>query len=410
MTDSRLDIALLIKTDSEWHRNIIQGIAQFAEDHCQWSFTIPVSNEYGEVTLPNDWQGAGVIFRATSQQVVDQIHERGVPAVNVSWLPGDSSTPQVVSDAAACATMVASYFTDKQYENFGYVGFPPWANYRSTIEDQLAAHYAKYGKTLSCFQLAPSATDTMGIHLEELECWLESLQKPSAIAAWSSFVGYQLIIACQNLELDVPRDISIVCIEHDPLWSALAPIPLSNLDQDPRKVGYSAARTLASLLAGESAPTQPQHISPISIVQRMSTEASAVKDPVLRLAINYIYEHAKSGISVKEVVSTMGVSRRSLEAKFRNHLDCSPAVFIRRTQLQLVARLLRTTNMSIVSICKRTGFSYPEVLMRSFKRHYGMTPMQFRSDGKGHSAQRPSSDLDQEGESTDASAKDPCRF
>ncbi len=32
MPDERDNIALLIKTDSEWHRNIIQGIAQFAED------------------------------------------------------------------------------------------------------------------------------------------------------------------------------------------------------------------------------------------------------------------------------------------------------------------------------------------------------------------------------------------
>ena len=175
---------------------------------------------------------------------------------------------------------------------------------------------------------------------------------------------------------------AVLSIEHDPLWSALAPVPISYIDQDPWRVGYTAAKLLHSLIKGNAVPDEPIKINPISIVQRRSTEASAAKDPTLDRALKFIYEQAKSGITVKNVVDHVQVSRRGLEARFRNELDCSPAAFIKRIQLQSVAKLLRTTKLNISAIAQQTGFAYPEVLMRAFKREFGVTPMQFRGAGE----------------------------
>ena len=155
-----------------------------------------------------------------------------------------------------------------------------------------------------------------------------------AITTWSSHVGYKTLIACDMAELEVPRDVSILCIEHDNLWSELAPVPLSNLDQDPTRVGYTAAKTLHAQIQGAGPSEAPGQIAPIAVVQRLSTEATAVNDPILRLALEYIYEHAKDGVTVSELVSILGVSRRSLEGKFKRNLNCTPAAQIRRIQLQ----------------------------------------------------------------------------
>ncbi len=380
--DKRLEIALLIKTDSEWHRRVIQGIAGSSDDADGWTFTVPQSDANGEVQLPSDWDGNGVICRTTSHKLVDQIRSKNVPCVNISWLMNDPTMPQVVSDEAACANLVGSYFLEKQHGNFAYIGPPPWCDYSDTIENQLRSFYTTHGFELCCLEMSPDATETMGVNKDALVEWLGKLEKPVAITVWSSFVGYLVILACQSLNLNIPQDAAIVCIEHDPLWSVLAPVPLSNIDQDPSRVGHTAGKLLQAMINGQPVPKSPILINPISIVERLSSRASAVKDPVLGMAINCIHEHASSGTTVMEVVKKLGISRRTLEEKFKTQLDCSPAVFIRRHQLRAVCRLLRTTNLNISTIAKRTGFAYPEVLMRSFKREYKMTPMQFRKAGR----------------------------
>ena len=179
----------------------------------------------------------------------------------------------------------------------------------------------------------------------------------------------------------VPDDVAILCIEHDHLFSSLAPVPLTNLDQDPWRVGYLAAKLLDKLAQGGVPPKQEIRIPPISVVPRLSTDSTAVNDPELSTAIRFIYDNVKSGIVVQDVVKHVGISRRALETRFRNQLDCSPAAFIRKIQLQLVARLLRTTKLSVSQIAFRAGFEYPEVMMRSFKKEYSLTPMGFRYSG-----------------------------
>ncbi len=375
-----LDIALLVKTDSEWHRGVIQGIASCRTDMENWIFTVPASDSNGEVALPENWDGDGIICRTTSDTLVESIRERGVPVVNISWLNNAPNFPVVASDEAACAQMVGGYFLEKQHANFGYVGPPPWQNYRTTIEDTLRQFVESHGCSLSCCPTSGAAKDTMGVDQEELADWINDLPKPCAITVWSSFVGYLVIVACIQLGFEIPRDVSIVCIEHDPLWSVLAPVPLSNIDQDPTRVGHLAGQLIRSMILDEeTAKPQPILVKPIEIVERLSSKASAVKDPVLGLAIEYIHDKASSGVTVLEVAKMLGISRRTLEEKFKSSLDCPPAAFIRRYQIREVCRLLRSTDLNIATIAKRTGFSYPEVLMRVFRREHKITPTQYRN-------------------------------
>ncbi len=377
-----LEIALLIKTETSWHRNIMMGVAQYAEDHHGWNFTVPPVNAAGEIFPPNDWRGDGIICRVTSQRLEKRITELNVPCVNVSWLKYLSSRiPSVYSDERACASLAGRFLLEKQFENFAYIGFPPWQHYPDTIETTLRAGIKQRGYELHSLQLSTEATESFGVDPARLVRWLEELQKPVGIVVWTSAVGQLVTKTCLENDMAVPQSVAVMCIEHDPLWSSLAPIPLSNIDQDPWRVGFTAAKLLHSMIRGDAPPTEPICIEPISIVQRRSTEASAAKDPVLDMAVKFIYQNAKTGLTVNEVVQHVSVSRRGLESRFRNELNCSPAAFIRRIQLQSVARLLRTTKLSISAIADRTGFAYPEVLMRAFKRDFGVTPMQFRGAG-----------------------------
>ena len=377
-----IEIALLVKTNADWHRSVLMGAAQYSEDMGGWNFTIPPADSNGEVFLPEDWNGDGVICRITSEELEASLLEKDVPAVNISWLScSTGQIPRVNSDQRACSSLAARFLIEKQYENYGYIGFPPWSNYSELIEETFQTELDQHGHRLHRFQLSPRAKRNHGINTNELTRWLVDLPKPVALVVWDSIVGQHVVSTCIANNLDVPGSVAVLCIEHDPLWSALAPVPISNIDQDPWRVGFNAAKLLHQMIRGDQNNATEILIPPISIVQRRSTEASSVKDPILDKAIKYIYDHAKTGITVKDLLDFTEISRRGLETRFKQELNCSPAAFIRRIQLQSVARLLRTTSWTISSIAQRTGFAYPEVLMRAFKREFGVTPMQFRGAG-----------------------------
>lgn len=378
---SKPEVALLIKTETDWHRDVVRGISQYAQVQGGWRFTVPKSNEEGEVFLPPDWSGQGVICRLTSQELLDAIRQREIPAINISWLFQHSDMPKVISDERACARMALEYFVKKQYQNFGYIGFPPWCGYAPTIEQTLHTELDKLDHPLRVFPLSSHLTTSAGIDAERLADWLRDQPKPLAMVVWSSRAGYETLMACELAELDVPADVAMICLEHDLLWSELAPVPLSNLDPDPARVGYRAAQQLHELMLGGESPAEPVRIPPLAVQQRLSSDATSVKDPVLRLALSYIQDHASDGVTVSEVARLLGVSRRFLEIRFRRDLNCTPGAHIRRVQLESVARLLRMTNLPIQVIAQRTGYQHPEVLMRAFKREYALTPMQFRQSG-----------------------------
>ena len=387
-----LDIALLVKTDADWNRNILMGAAQYSADFGGWNLTVPPADNNGEVFLPDNWNGDGIICRITSEPLETSVISKGIPAVNISWLNcATSKIPRVNSDEKGCAKLAARFLKEKQFDHFAYIGFPPWKNYSDRFEETFAEHLGKRGQKLHKFKLT-SQRSSHGIDDASLSQWVQQLPKPVAIAVWDSIVGQILVKNCLAKQIKIPHSVAILCIEHDPLWSALAPIPISNIDQDPWRVGYTAAKVLHHMIKGGDTPKQPVLIDPLSIVQRKSTEASAVKDPILDKAIKYIYGNSKHGITVKDLLDHTGISRRALETKFKHELDCSPAVFIRRIQLQAVAKLLRTTKLTIASIANQTGFAYPEVLMRAFKREFGITPMQFRGAGPAETIGRSSND------------------
>lgn len=379
--NNTFEVALLVSLESDWHRSIVLGVADYAQSVGNWKFVAPGFDTTGKAKLANDWKGDGIICRQTSPELEKQIAALNLPTVNVSWLNDWSlNVARVVSDEAACAKMAAQFYVDKQLQNFAYVGFPPWKNYEPIAERTLRDCFRHAEFHFDVFPMSPEKQMTHGIDLASLKDWLEALPKPNGIIVWSSEIGRFVTQMCMESKIVVPDEVSVLCIEHDPLWSSLAEIPLSNIDQDPWRVGYSAAKTLFRMMRG-GAVEAPILIPPIGISQRQSTNTNALSDSTLKHAITYIKNNIHQGISVNEVANQLDISRRTLESKFKEGLKNTPGAYIRKIQLQMAATLLRRTTLNLSEIAAKTGFSYTEVLMRSFKREYGVTPMQFRGAG-----------------------------
>ena len=58
--------------------------------------------------------------------------------------------------------------------------------------------------------------------------------------------------------LPVPDDLAVLCAEHESVMNSLAPVPMSNIDQSPLRVGREAAALLDRLMSGRRAPHSGQ--------------------------------------------------------------------------------------------------------------------------------------------------------
>jgi LacI family transcriptional regulator len=78
------------------------------------------------------------------------------------------------------------------------------------------------------------------------------------------------------------------------------------------------------------------------------------------------------------VLRHLGLSRATLDRRFRRALDRSPQDEIRAVQLGRARQLLTETDHSMARIAELIGFRHTEYFHYSFKRTYDCTPKQFR--------------------------------
>lgn len=376
----RRKIALLVQTSSDWSRQIIQGIADYATEQGGWDFWIEFRGLQEQLRLPASWSGHGTICRLTDSRIQQSIVKRRLPAVNVSWLGKHTQKiPKVVSDERACAKLAADFYLKKGFRSFGYIGADPTSNYPETILQEFRSHVELAGGV--CFDFPYYELTKEADYQKQqqrLKQWLWELPKPVALLVWSSKIGREVSTVCVNHHLEIPDQVAILSVEHDPLMSALSPVPISGIDQAPHVVGYEAATLLDQIIQGMSAPDEPILIPPLSIVERASTDTLFADDDLVREAIQFIRQHAQEPLQVSDITQQLNVSRRILEHRFQKALHRSPASEIRQEKLKRITNLLQETNLPISQIAVRCGFQHQEAMIRMFGRLTGMSPREYR--------------------------------
>ncbi|RVD69039.1 helix-turn-helix domain-containing protein, partial [Mesorhizobium sp. M4A.F.Ca.ET.029.04.2.1] len=86
--------------------------------------------------------------------------------------------------------------------------------------------------------------------------------------------------------------------------------------------------------------------------------------------------------SIGELAHSLNTSKARLNRAFLADLQSAPAVFWRRIRLLAARELLASRRRSVTEIAYETGFSDTAHFCSSFKKHFSMTPKQFRRIGK----------------------------
>lgn len=384
----RLRIALLVGSSRRYRRDLLRGIAAYARVHGPWSFYHQEQTTGKSVPAwLKNWEGDGIIARIETLKMAEQIHETGLPSVDLLGLHQLEGIPSFDNDPEAVARLAADHLLERGFTHFAHCGLTG-VHY----SDQCAACFEHYlseaGYDVSLFDrpqhpcaVAASTAEVKGLmHEDEIADWIASLPKPLGLMACNDLRAHQVLNACAKHGIAVPDDVAVIGADNDEVLCELSDPPLTSIDPNATGMGYEAAALLDQMIQGETPSAEKKLIKPSGIVVRQSTDVLAIADRTVATAIRFIREHAVTGIGVEDVLAEVRLSRSTLERRFAKYLGRSPKAEILRVQLQHVKQFLSETDYPLVKIARLTGFSHVENMCNFFKTKTGKTPGQYRRE------------------------------
>lgn len=105
---------------------------------------------------------------------------------------------------------------------------------------------------------------------------------------------------------------------------------------------------------------------------------AGARDEVVGSALALMHSKPFHPWSIAELAAEAGASRSVLAERFALYLDESPLAYLTRWRLQLAARLLQTTQRTVLQVASEVGYDSEAAFNRAFKREFGAPPGQFR--------------------------------
>jgi LacI family transcriptional regulator len=376
-------VALIVETSTAYGRAILSGISQYVREYGPW--TVYIEQRSLQDPAPpwlERWAGDGIIARASTPQSARKLAKTGVPTVDLNDQVRGLGLPQIHSDHAAIARLAADHLIDRGFRHFAYFGFPifEWSVRRQEAftNHVLAAghqfHEGLPGRRVHWSHQQASWED----EIEGVAQWVKRLPKPLGIMAGNDIRGIQMLDACRRAGVAVPEEVAVVGVDNEELVCLLAYPPLSSVVPDAYRVGYESAALLDQMMKGHPVTEMLRSIPPVSVATRQSSDVTAIANPCLASAMQFIRESACQGIGVDDVLAHLSVSRSVLQRLFRKELGQTILDAITATRMQRVKQLLAETDLSLNDIADRAGFSYVEYLSTSFRHHTGQSPSSYR--------------------------------
>jgi len=377
------NIAILVQLSRPYDREVLAGIAQFVQSRPNWR--VYIEEEPGD-KVPSfaQWSGDGMIIDLDDSRIAKLVNQFDGPIVGIGTPPLVMRKRLGISTVRTDDEMIAHWAADhligRGLQEFAYCGMRTrgldrWAELRrDAFEHRIRAQ----GYRCAVFSGRLYSPRRWNQMLDQLAGWIERLPKPVGLMACNDVRGRHVFEACRKLELRIPEDVVVVGVDNDELMCELTVPPLSSIAQDAERIGYEAARLLGKHLSKRGQRATHIVVPPKCVVTRGSTDLVAIEDDIVANAVRYIRERATEVIGVPDVVRHVGVSRSTLENRFRERLSRTVHGEILRERIGRARRMMATTDLPQHTIAKRAGFSSVHYMSAVFRREFGQTPGNMR--------------------------------
>jgi LacI family transcriptional regulator len=379
-------IGLLIESSRASGRALLCGIAKWAHHYGPWSFYWePGGLEKGWPNLKT-LNVDGLILRDVDK--LDELADLKIPAVVI----GHSKTEvpnlvNVVTDSSAIGQIGAEHLLNCGFKHFAYCGYGSarpsslmresftWSDFR---RESFERRIRKAGFEVAAYTLLSASAEAWQDERHKIADWLQSLPKPIGLMACNDDCGRQVIEACKLAQLSVPDEVGVLGTDNDEVVCGLSDPSMSSVAINFERAGYETALVLHRALSGKKKAPSKIIVTATHVVSRRSTDFMAVSDAYVSKALQFVRDHARENILVTDISRAAGLSRRSLEIKFRREMECSIHDYVRRVRTEQIVRLLIETDLPVGQIAESLGFSDIQHFARYFRASKEISPLAYR--------------------------------
>jgi len=375
-------VILLIESSRASGRALLKGVADYVNQHEQWSFYWePGGLEKAWPTLRTI--GAdGIILRDVEK--VEEALASGLPAVVIghrqSEIPGMIN---VVTDSEAIGRLGAEHLLHCGFKHFAFCGYSKTSIERTAWSEIRRDFFSQRIREAGFGNPAHHVWSAIPMDWSNerrlMASWLKSLPQPVGLMACNDDCGQRVMDACKLAGLSVPDRVGVIGADNDEVVCGLTDPPLSSVVINFERAGYDAAQALDGLMRRSHGVPRRITVVASHVVARRSTDFVAAEQPHLAKALQFIRDQARGNVSVDEVARAAALARRVLEKRFRNLLGRSILQEIRRVRTEKIARLLVETELSVAQIADMLEFSDAQHIARYFRAGKQVSPRSYRN-------------------------------
>src|SRR5579859_6006342 len=139
--------------------------------------------------------------------------------------------------------------------------------------------------------------------------------------------------------------------------------------------------------AGKCDPTSCRFCA----IMQVSSRLKVCMDGLLRALIRTVRRRLRSDeeVTVEAVTKELGYTRQYVSGRFHRVTGRLLSHFLKEKRLGKAARLLKKGNLRVSQIARRCGFDSENYFRQQFRERFGMSPRQFRSNGKMRALRHP---------------------
>ncbi|HLY09917.1 MAG TPA: substrate-binding domain-containing protein [Planctomycetota bacterium] len=381
-------VALLIETSSSYGRGLLHGISRYARLHGPWSFFLEPGAQDETPPPLRDWGIDGVITLFRTRRQARRLLAMRLPIVDLDFTIPGLVPWGVCNDEAGVARMAADHLLSRGLRHFAFVGWAAVDDGISLWESQRQAAFVQAiegaGFRVSPYEWPTRAGErAWGREQKRLARWLRRLPRPTGLLASNDQRARHVLEAARLAGLQIPDDLAVLGVDNDETLCELSTPSISSVALDTDTIGYEGAAMLHALLRKRRAPRTMVLVPPLGVVARRSSDLLAMADPAVVAAVRFMDQNLGRPIRITDVLAAAQLSRKTLEVRFRRSIGRTPHEELQRRRIEKVKALLRQTDSPLKQIARAAGFTYVEHLHLVFRTHAGMTPSQFRAQGRG---------------------------
>ena len=213
---------------------------------------------------------------------------------------------------------------------------------------------------------------------QTVSAFLSELPRPCGVLAVNDEIAYSVMQIASLLGIHIPNEMPIIGIDDDLLICENASPPLASVAPDFEASGYAAMEALCRRIADPSIPHKTICITGACVTRRPSVRKFRHNDALIDKALEFIRLKACSTMTIPDIVSQTGISRRSFEKRFLKAVGSGVQAEIDRIRLRRATELLSKSDMTVESIAQQCGYAGSSSLLHLFRKYHNVSPDAWR--------------------------------